>query len=320
MSEQISVRNQIRNSVTAACASGALILAGCGVGEAKGKDATLERCYDAPQPDRNNQILPEPEPITLHYDRGHFEEETYADTLINLKLEAANIAITADGRHGSGFLTLASDGTVVGITAAHVTDGVALKDIEVQDHQGNVSDVIGGCYMYERNGEFVDGDAPGVQEVDVAVLRLSTRLGGDVLKLSATAPKRGEWVTFVNNQIYQDARSPTSYNGLVTNWAPNGRGNSVLTGLQPWKKLASGTVSYSTEKGGSGGIVADQQTGEVEALLAGGPLGTYDSAESTAAYFGVHFTAPVGNETGIVPSEALVIDAEAIRSALGGKY
>lgn len=316
----------VRSALALACAAAAL--AGCsnvGSDTAVSKKVAVERCFDQPLPKTKPAHLstpPESTAISLHYNPSSkfLSEAPAIDESLRQKLIDSNVRIKAGDLKGSGFITKAPDGSEVAITAAHVISVDDLSQITIHDSQGQTTTASDACYIYEAQGAFTDLDSTytekdrsGLEDVDLAILRLAKPLGSTPLKIASSFPNRGTWVEFVNSQGHFDAEYPAEYTGLVVS-QPNSR-DLALTGLEPWQKDIDGESAYSIEPGASGGLVASVRTGEVVGISYGGSKG-YNTAESTSALYGVQFNAPVGHETGIIPVEADIVGAEVLHHAL----
>lgn len=298
------------------CALGAVFMNGCG------EDAPsmpFGRCYDRPQPVATTTPTPAPVarvPIILNYneDDQRFRQEPWPNNGAITKLEGASFSVYDSELLGSGFVVKAPDGDKVGVTAAHLLQDVALRDIMLVDAQGEQSRVLDGCYMYEDNGRF---ESKGIQPTDVAVLRLSKPIGSSALTFAATPPKRSDWVGLVNHQNKEHYKyTPVSFQGVVTSWQPGKHGNVVLTGLQPHLSIGSEREMHALQPGGSGGIVGNLQTGEVYGMTVGG-ADSVRTTEELDRLFGVRLSGPINSETGIVPVEGYCVGSQAIKEALG---
>ncbi len=302
----------------ALCLAAGSLVAGCDTAPAS-PIAPIVRCLDNPLPVRT-PVAGEEEPIELHYDpgSGFIKEAPIIDTLLERKLEQANVMVEYGDSKGSGFLTLAPDGSLVVITAAHVVQGGDFIKIKITDSKKQETGVADACFLYEKDGNFfaltADENEEGLADVDIAILRLTGSIGGTPLELAEKSPERGRWVQFVNNQLESTPGYPAEYTGLVVN-PSSYLGITALTGLEPWRKKIGGELSYTFNKGGSGGLVADPKTGQVIGISVIASKG-YGGAEATKSAYGVTFDAAVGHETGIIPLEATIVPVEALRRAL----
>lgn len=216
---------------------------------------------------------------------------------------------------GTGFL-LEPD---LVVAAAHSAATNSLGTVEITDSNGNLSDVIDGCYIYEKNDKQVNPlEITEGASVDVAVLRLGRPLGSATLSLANTPLVRGEWATFYNYQGGRKVNNPANYNGVTLADRADVTGNVLLTGIQGWRgcePVKDRSSDCSIEPGASGGPVVRWDTDEV---VGSSVRGTKDARLDDQAMrtYGAVPTFNVGINTGYLPRIAFTSDARAIQAAV----
>lgn len=342
-----------RLALASVCAAAAV--SGCAEAQPQPDKPALqmERCFDAPLPVPSPPKAPDlpsvndpdftrkfeayekayaqynaimdPPHITMHTGHHNFLlEEKFMPRHVENGLKEGNVMVLDEVKEtkGSGFLTNVPNGAgVVAVTSAHVVVGNDINRIRVVNHTGQEVGVADACYVFEKDGDFIDFDKipeDGADaDVDLAILSLQGPLDGTALKLADDFPQRGEWVKLVNNQGGYEPTSPAIFSGFVVSRDPNLMGNAIITGVQPWRRDIDGMSAYTLKGGGSGGLATNME-GEVVGVTYTASEGYWDKARMKSL-FGIEFEMPHGNETGLVPTSSSVVGVNAIRQALESK-
>lgn len=198
--------------------------------------------------------------VTENSERHIVENPGPLPGTIEQKVRGAAVKITRSKSSGSGFIVEDRYGERVVVTAAHVAPPEEITQVEIIDHTGKTSKVAGGCYVY--GGEKInDSMRNPAEQVDIAILRLNQELGSTTLKLAATAPERGSWVSFYNFQQKRAVTDPARYNGLVMGQQSPIMDNMVITGFEGERDERRS--EHTLQPGASGGVAVDRSSGEV---------------------------------------------------------
>jgi hypothetical protein len=257
-------------------------------------------------------------PITIHQNPGKAARNynAHMPEKITKKVGAATVKIIRGKFTGSGFVVLDPNGEPVVVTAAHVVapDNVAKKsELKIIDAEGNTTTVESGCYA---NGSYGVDSPPGdhsPEQVDLAILRPSNKVGQAALTLAAQPPKRGERVGFYNFQQDRDITYPASYTGIALDMRTESMDNTILTGLGAEDDEI---IDNAVEGGASGSAGIDPETGDVYGVIVSKRSVDYRDMSP----FGVTYTQPSAADWGTATIGSMTDAADLQYALAGGNY